>query len=65
LATFADDLVLYLLIAGLRVAYGGVLGHDALQKVRSKATISTMVRLAPPREIGEASVRNALRKEGV
>jgi hypothetical protein len=32
LATFADDLVLYLLIAGLRVAYGGVLGHDALQK---------------------------------
>jgi SLOG cluster2/TIR domain len=31
LATFADDLVLYLLIAGLRVAYGGVLGHDALQ----------------------------------
>jgi hypothetical protein len=33
LATFADDLVLYLLIAGLRVAYGGVLGHDALQKV--------------------------------
>jgi hypothetical protein len=25
-------LVLYLLIAGLRVAYGGVLGHDALQK---------------------------------
>jgi hypothetical protein len=32
LATFADDIVLYLLIAGLRVAYGGVLGHDALQK---------------------------------
>ena len=32
MATFADDLVLYLLIAGLRVAYGGVLGHDALQK---------------------------------
>jgi hypothetical protein len=32
LATFADDLVLYLLIAGLRVAYGGVLGHDALQR---------------------------------
>lgn len=32
LATLADDLVLYLLIAGLRVAYGGVLGHDALQK---------------------------------
>ena len=32
LATFADDLVLFLLIAGLRVAYGGVLGHDALQK---------------------------------
>jgi SLOG cluster2/TIR domain len=32
LATFADDLVLYLLIAGLRVAYGGVLGHDALLK---------------------------------
>jgi len=32
LATFADDLVLYLLIAGLRVAYGGVLGHDALQE---------------------------------
>jgi hypothetical protein len=31
LATFADDLVLYLLIAGLRVAYGGVLGHEALQ----------------------------------
>jgi hypothetical protein len=31
LATFADDLVLYLLIAGLRVAYGGVLGHDALK----------------------------------
>lgn len=31
LATFADDLVLYLLISGLRVAYGGVLGHDALQ----------------------------------
>src|SRR5262249_16062801 len=28
---FADDLVLYLLIAGLRVAYGGALGHDALQ----------------------------------
>jgi len=32
LATFADDLVLYLLIAGLRVAYGGVLGHDGLQQ---------------------------------
>lgn len=32
LATFADDLVMYLLVAGLRVAYGGVLGHDALQK---------------------------------
>ncbi|GLR85278.1 hypothetical protein GCM10007857_19880 [Bradyrhizobium iriomotense] len=32
LATFADDLVLYLLIAGLRVAYGGVLGLDALQQ---------------------------------
>ncbi|MBZ9814747.1 TIR domain-containing protein [Mesorhizobium sp. CA7] len=31
LATFADDLVLYLLISGLRVAYGGVLGHDGLQ----------------------------------
>jgi hypothetical protein len=31
LATFADDLVLYLLIAGLRVAYGGVIGHEALQ----------------------------------
>jgi hypothetical protein len=31
LATCADDLVLYLLIAGLRVAYGGVLGHDALR----------------------------------
>ena len=31
LATFADDLVLYLLIAGLRVAYGGVLGHAALR----------------------------------
>jgi hypothetical protein len=30
LATFADDVVLYLLLAGLRVAYGGVIGHDAL-----------------------------------
>jgi hypothetical protein len=30
LARFADDIVLYLLIAGLRVAYGGVLGHGAL-----------------------------------
>ena len=28
LATLADDLVLYLLISGLRVAYGGVLGHE-------------------------------------
>jgi hypothetical protein len=32
LAAFADDLVLYLLIAGLRVAYGGALGYDTLQK---------------------------------
>lgn len=31
LAIFADDIVLYLLLAGLRVAYGGVLGHDALR----------------------------------
>lgn len=31
LATFADNIVLYLLIAGLRIAYGGVLGHDALE----------------------------------
>jgi hypothetical protein len=30
LAIFADDIVLYLLLSGLRVAYGGVLGHDAL-----------------------------------
>ena len=30
LAIFADDVVLYLLLAGLQVAYGGVLGHDAL-----------------------------------
>ena len=31
LAILADDLVLYLLIAGLRVAYGGVLGHEGLR----------------------------------
>jgi hypothetical protein len=31
LATFADDIVLYLLLAGLRVAYGGVLGHEGLR----------------------------------
>jgi hypothetical protein len=30
LATFADDLVLYLLIAGLRVGYGGSLTHAAV-----------------------------------
>ncbi|MGR9270762.1 TIR domain-containing protein (plasmid) [Rhizobium leguminosarum] len=34
LATVADDLVLYLMIAGLRVAYGGVLGHGALKDGR-------------------------------
>ncbi len=32
LGTFADDLVLYLMIAGLRVAYGGAFGHDALRE---------------------------------
>ena len=31
LATLADDIVLYLLLAGLRIAYGGVLGHDGLK----------------------------------
>ena len=32
LATFADDILLYLLLAALRVAYGGVLGDDDLHK---------------------------------
>ena len=31
LANLADDIVLYLLIAGMRVAYGGVLGHSELK----------------------------------
>lgn len=31
LATFADDLSLYLLMAGLRLAYGGRIGHDGEQ----------------------------------
>jgi hypothetical protein len=30
LANLADGIVLYLLVAGMRVAYGGVLGHGAL-----------------------------------
>jgi TIR domain/SLOG cluster2 len=41
LATFADDLVLYLLIAGLRVAYGGVLGMTPCKGEQSRVTTST------------------------
>ena len=33
LATMAHDLVLYLLLAGVRIGYGGVLGHGALDAV--------------------------------
>lgn len=35
LASLADDLVLYLLVAGLRVAYGGILGHGGLEQGRA------------------------------
>lgn len=35
LALLADDVAMYLLVAGARIAYGGVIGHDALQGGRT------------------------------